>query len=627
VLRFHRVFVLCVLLWLAGDTARADDRCCSRAELPASTLTVDEATQKLSLGAHLDVLEDPSAQLQPGQVLTSSAFVPHTRDVPNYGFSRSAFWFRTQLRNLSATETQLLLELGYPILDEVDLYARDARGALLSLAHTGTARPFATRPVAHRNFLVPLTLAAHEQLTLYLRVRSKATVQVPLTLYSTRAFLEADPWASLIQGLYAGFMLVMILYNLFLFVSLRERSYLLYVAMVFGQLVYQVMVHGLAFALLWPRTPWLNGLLPPLLIPLATWAANAFAMEFLEASARAPRVARAAAFLRAGCLVSSALAPFLSFDLGIALGCLLAALSSAMVVVALLRVFNSAPRPATMLAVAWTPFLCGTLLLVAEKFGLVSRGFWTENLVQIGSAFEVVVLSLALGDRINLERNAKLRAQELVLEHERAAQRAQQEALLVQRRANETLEARVRERTHELAEVNARLAEISTVDPLTGLKNQRHFHERYNDEFARGLREGTPLSVILVDVDHMKRINDTHGHMVGDECLVAIAHGLCEVVARATDVVARFGGDEFLIMLPNTDSEGANKLAEAVRRVVEGLSIEADGELVSLSVSVGCMSRVPARGERRERFLNRASDALFEAKQLGRNRVHASAAD
>jgi diguanylate cyclase (GGDEF)-like protein len=260
-------------------------------------------------------------------------------------------------------------------------------------------------------------------------------------------------------------------------------------------------------------------------------------------------------------------------------------------------------------------------LLVLEKFGLMSRGFFTENLVQMGSAFEVVVLSLALADRINGERNAKLAAQELALAHERAAQRAQQEALLVQRRANETLEGRVKARTHELAEANARLAELSTVDPLTNLKNRRFFNERFEDEFARGLRESTSLSLLLVDIDLFHHINDTHGHMVGDRCIVAIADVLRQTIARSTDSVARYGGDEFMLLLPNTGSDGARKVAEQVRRAVESLSIEADGELVTLSVSIGGHAAVPQRGQRRDAFLKASERALAQAKERGRNRV------
>ena len=592
-----------------------------RAEEP---LPLGERVENLSLGAHLDMLEDATGKLTVRDVRGPMAerFRRHGRDVPNLGFTRSAYWFRAQVKNGAERRLRLLLEIRYPMLDELDFYAFSADGKLLASTHTGNARPWSTRAVAHRHFLFPFELVSDEPAQLLLRVRSNATVQVPLTLWTWRAFVEADPWASMVQGIYAGFMLMMMLYNFFLYFSLRERMYLLYVPMVAGQLAFQFVLHGQAFALFWPSLPVLNQVLPPVLIPLVTWAANAFATEFLELRQRDPALHRICQAVRWACLATSALSPLVRPDTAIMVGSTLAALASATLVAAFVRLRRVALRSVWILAIAWTPLLVGTFLLVAEKFGLVSRGFFTENLVQIGSAFEVVVLSLALADRIHGERTQKLSAQELALAHERAAQRAQQEALLVQRRATETLENRVKERTHELAEANLRLAELSTIDPLTGLKNRRFFAERFHDEFARGLREHTALGLLLVDVDGFRELNEAHGHMLGDLCLTKIADVLQKTISRSTDSVARYGGDEFVLMLPNTSQEGTCKVGEEVRKAVEALTIEADGELVPLSVSIGAVSAVPQRGQRRDAFLKQAERALAEAKESGQNRVH-----
>jgi diguanylate cyclase len=588
------------------------------------TVRLRERVENLSLGPSVDVLEDPSGSLTLSQVRTRerARFRPHRGSVPNFGFTRSVYWFRARVDNGALRRLRLLLEIRYPMLDEVDFYAFAPDGKVLASVRTGNARPWSTRAIAHRHFLFPFELEPRQAAELFVRVRSNATVQVPLTLWTLRAFIEADPWASMIQGVYAGFMLMMVLYNFFLYFSLRERMYLLYVPMVLGQLAFQFILHGQAFALFWPSYPALNRLLPPVLIPLVTWAANAFATEFLELRQRDPKLHQLCRAVRFACLATSVLSPLVRADTGIMVGSALAAIASATLVAAFARLRRVALRSVWMLAIAWTPLLVGTFLLVAEKFGLLSRGFFTENLVQIGSAFEVVVLSLALADRIHGERTQKLAAQELALEHERAAQRAQQEALLVQRRANETLENRVKERTHELAEANARLAELSTIDPLTGLKNRRFFAERFHDEFARGLREGTALAVLLVDVDLFHHINDRHGHMVGDLCLSAVADVLAKSVSRTTDSVARYGGDEFAVLLPNTSQEGARKVAEHVRSAVEALTIEADGELVALSVSIGAVSAVPQRGQRRDAFLKQVERTLAEAKAQGFNRVH-----
>lgn len=608
--------------WLAALTCLSITLS-ARADAPP-TLRVTGPVKGLEIGKQLAYLEDPDASFTIAEFATGRRTIQgqQERVVPNFGFSRSAYWFEAHVENATRRDLRLLFEIDYPVLDEVDFYAVSASGRVLDHVATGSLRPFADRRLLHRNFLFPVGLATAETLRVIVRVRSSVAVQIPLRLWSEHHFIEADQWAAVLQGIYVGFMLVMVLYNLFLYFSVRERMYLLYVPMVCGQLAFQYALHGLAFATLWPEHVAFNRALPPMVIPFVTWAANAFAMEFLDLRRREPGFYRITRGVRLLCLVDAAIAPFLPFDVGVALGCVLAAVASSTVLIAFALLARTAPRQVATLGIAWTPLLTGVFALVMEKFGWIGRSFWTENLVQIGSAIEVVVLSIALGDRINHERDEKLRAQERALDHERAAQRAQQDALSIQRRANDTLEQRVKERTHELAEANARLADLSTRDALTSLRNRRHFNERFYDEFARAVRENTPLSVLMIDIDHFKEVNDSFGHLVGDQCLTAIADVLRVTISRATDTVARYGGEEFVILLPNTDADGARKVAEAVRLAVEALAIEASGELIRLSVSVGVMSGIPARNARRELFLSRADVALYEAKQRGRNRVH-----
>ncbi len=606
------VALTCLLITLS---ARADD---------APTLRIIGQVSGLELGKQLTYLEDPDGRFVITEFATGQRAIRdrQEREVPNFGFSRSAYWFEAHVENGTRRDLRLLFEIAYPVLDEVDFYAVSASGRVLDHVATGSLRPFADRRLLHRNFVFPVELATAEKLRVIVRVRSSVAVQLPLRLWTEHTFLEADQWAAVLQGIYVGFMLVMILYNLFLYVSVRERMYLLYVPMVFGQLVFQYALHGLAFATLWPEHVAFNRALPPIVIPVVTWAANAFAMEFLDLRRREPGWYRVTRGVRLLCLIDVVLALFLPFDVAVVLGCVLAAVASSTVLVTFGLLARKAPRQVAMLAIAWAPLLVGVFALVIEKFGWIGRSFWTENLVQIGSAIEVVVLSIALGDRINLERDEKLRAQEHALDHERAAQRAQQDALSMQRRANDTLEQRVKERTHELAEANASLADLSTRDALTTLRSRRYFNERFHDEFARAVRENAPLSVLMIDVDHFKEVNESFGHLVGDECLIAIANVLRVTISRATDTLARYGGEEFVILLPDTGADGARKVAERVRVAVETLAIEASGELIRLSVSVGVMCGAPGRSARREIFLSRAEDALHEAKQRGRNRVH-----
>ncbi|MGQ0804245.1 MAG: diguanylate cyclase [Actinomycetota bacterium] len=168
-------------------------------------------------------------------------------------------------------------------------------------------------------------------------------------------------------------------------------------------------------------------------------------------------------------------------------------------------------------------------------------------------------------------------------------------------------------------ERNAALSSIADHDGLTGLLNHRSFHLRLADEVARAQRSDAPLSLLLVDLDHFKEINDRHGHLVGDEVLRRVA-GVLVDVARETDVVARVGGEEFCMLLPDTALAAAVVPAERLRAAVEAI-----GDPEALTVSVG-LSGLPADAATATELFSAADDALYRAKRAGRNRVHTARA-
>jgi diguanylate cyclase (GGDEF)-like protein len=169
-----------------------------------------------------------------------------------------------------------------------------------------------------------------------------------------------------------------------------------------------------------------------------------------------------------------------------------------------------------------------------------------------------------------------------------------------------------------------RLAEGALQDPLTGLYNRRHLDDRLGSELAASLRHGRPLSLLMIDIDHFKDVNDASGHLAGDEALKMVAFVLRGAV-RKEDVLARYGGEEFVVIARETPLEGARALAERIRRAVERSRCAwEDGELavtvsVGVSVAAGPSEYVPERSERE--LVEAADRALYAAKQQGRNRV------
>jgi len=170
----------------------------------------------------------------------------------------------------------------------------------------------------------------------------------------------------------------------------------------------------------------------------------------------------------------------------------------------------------------------------------------------------------------------------------------------------------------KLADYEQRLLIESMTDPLTGLLNRRYFNEQVQKEAARSRRHGLRFSVLMLDIDHFKRINDTYGHPVGDLAIKAVA-SVCNKALRPQDILARYGGEEFVIALPHTDAEGAGTVAERIRQAVEQIEIAAEPGPVRFTVSIGVSTY--RRDLPFEQIVGRADQALYQAKQTGRNRV------
>ena len=166
------------------------------------------------------------------------------------------------------------------------------------------------------------------------------------------------------------------------------------------------------------------------------------------------------------------------------------------------------------------------------------------------------------------------------------------------------------------------LKELSNRDGLTGIANRRAFDEKLAQEWQRGMRSESPLALVMVDVDHFKAFNDHYGHGDGDDCLRRVARALTVVPMRAADMVARLGGEEFGCILPDTDIEGARKVAEEMRLQIVALEQgHEEGEDGLVTISLGVAVCHPALDDDAEALLRRADAALYRAKKAGRNRV------
>jgi diguanylate cyclase (GGDEF)-like protein len=166
------------------------------------------------------------------------------------------------------------------------------------------------------------------------------------------------------------------------------------------------------------------------------------------------------------------------------------------------------------------------------------------------------------------------------------------------------------------------MEKLSTTDPLTQLKNRMYFDKEFTKEWQRCSRLQCPLSLIMIDLDYFKSINDNYGHVFGDECLRVVASTISGIVARPTDCIARYGGEEFVVLLPNTNTEATKMLALRMVDAVASLTFDNDGETIKITCSIGGASTIPEFNERLDSLVKAADTALYIAKDAGRNCYH-----
>jgi diguanylate cyclase (GGDEF)-like protein len=279
-------------------------------------------------------------------------------------------------------------------------------------------------------------------------------------------------------------------------------------------------------------------------------------------------------------------------------------------------------------------FICILSLLIifiykcALLFSLSSN--FTQPNILFGCCylFSCVVLTLiAIFDHIK-QRDIKVALQQQRLAESKANEAIQSETIKLQNQHQEELESKIQQRTfeleitlRELQEKNSELEELNTKDTLTGLRNRRHFDKKIQMEFRRSRREHTSLTVVMLDIDHFKSINDKYGHLTGDEAIKYVASVMKEAVRRPSDIACRYGGEEFALILANTDIKGAKLISEKILQAISTFTMQTDMGALNFTISAGIFCQVADASLEPNQYTYWADKALYEAKEQGRNRV------
>ncbi len=378
----------------------------------AGAVAFDERMGSLSLEPSAQVFEDPS-----GEATISDVSAPGmaARFKPlaglNAGFSASAFWLRVDLLYLPRDATvhrDWLLELAYPQMDYVDLYLPHADGSPALAWQTGDMLPFASRQIRQNNYLFDVPLEPGQSKTVYLRVKSSGSIQLPLSLWDTSAYLEQQPTRLYVLGMLYGVVLVMLVYNLCIYLGIRDASYLYYVLYIAPFGLYQLALNGVGVEFLWPQNPWLTNCAPLFLLMLSILFACQFSRSFLQTRRISVGLDRGLIVLMAA---AGALMWLALLDNGLALrlsGALVLIFAVLVFVAGVVAIRRKVPV-ARFFVLAWSAFLLGSAIHSAMLMGYLPHSFFTMYANQIGSALEAALLSMALAARINQSREEHAR--------------------------------------------------------------------------------------------------------------------------------------------------------------------------------------------------------------------------
>ncbi len=426
-----RKFLLIILLFCLNSIAYCQ-----------SPISFSPAIVGKYVGKQLSLFADTSASLSFSEVRnTPSRFAPCDKDVINLGITPNTSWLRFKIVNTS-TENKIVLNVAYPILDEVGLYTIFKTGRVDSSMLLETTRT-QDRTYNHQDYIFDIFLPPGDTAECFLKVRCSKQALVPLSLNSPKSVLDSLSNIDILTGIFFGIMLVILLYNIFVYFSVRDKSYLAYVHYIFWVTVTQLALQGYGSRFLWGESMWMVRNMVNISGAMSGMSTIFFVQAFLQTKKFAPKLNVPLNVIIAGDVISLLLvfigktaASYLVIDITAGLG-------SFYVLFVAAWLYKKKHRSAGFFLLAWTLFLVTVILFVMKDAGVFPYNTFTSFLLLIGSSIEAVLLSFALADKINIFRKEKEESQAQTL-------LALQENERIVREQNVILEHKVTERTHEL---------------------------------------------------------------------------------------------------------------------------------------------------------------------------------
>ena len=472
-----------------------------------------------------------------------------------FGMTTSPYWLRFALSNQTQESLNLITALDYSQLDDVIFYVYE-NGRKVHEFATGDTRPFYPREVDHPNMLMQLALAPGQGKTVYIRVQTEGSMILPLHISQEHAFFENAAKEQKLHFFYYGSLTVIILINLAVFLTLREKLYLFYALAISGYLLFFASILGYSFQHFYPQYPALHGRALLVSMPILAFFSVLFCREFLKTSVHSPKLDFALKAMMYFEVFNFISALTFSYNTAILLSAISALFFFSLLLVAGPISWAAGMRAGIFFTMAWAPLTIGVLATTGRSLGFLPVNFWTQYAMQIGSGLEAFILTLALADRLYREREEKIKAQADSLRTEKARH-----------------------------EAHNRLTEAMTHDPVTGLPNRNRFERMVNQQL-----QSHPDGYFMVGVARVTRldeINRTLGLSRSERLLKGIAQQMINLAARLPSVITvndeqgraervyQLSGDSFGVLVnPHKQIAQLKDVASALTLLTEPLMVD-----------------------------------------------------
>jgi diguanylate cyclase (GGDEF)-like protein len=530
-------------------------------------------------------------------------------------------WFIIELFNNTTSDKWLYFTLdNNPFITDAQLYTQKNKAAVSD----------ASLILQNNNLRIShLYVPANSTLRLYLFVVSEENITLNIDLYDEASFIDLTGNKHFNSGLAIGGIIFLALVELLWFFATGLKSALLLTGYFIIRAMLLALLLGWNLYYLLPQMPELRGVALPLLAALASIFFLWFILELFNVKHEDRKLAR---FIRYFCwliLLYMPLSLLFSVAQNITISIIIYILTIMLLVIIAYFLIKRKNRLGGLLAfISLLEFIFMVIIIVSTIWFGVSFVEYHDILFYAAFWLNGLLISFLLSRQYFFEVQDKEIAQRLAVENAISSEKAQKELYNLQQENQEILEQHVQERTlelnialQELEAANQELARKNTIDELTGLNNRRFYDQKILAEFRRSKRNLTPLSLVLIDIDHFKKVNDTYGHQAGDLCLQQLAKIIKENLKRSTDIGCRYGGEEFCLIIPDTDMLGAIELAEKLRQKVSISNFEFEQQSINITISCGVATYTQEDNASPEKLFAAADKALYKAKINGRNQT------